>query len=159
MIIKVVFEINETELSQSQFATYKAGQIIGKQGLEKEYESILHGKEGSRFVEVDARGRIVREQGAQEKRPEQAKSLQTNIDLDLQRFVAAIFADSLIGGVVALEPRTGGVLALYSGPSWDPNKFIGGVSSARILRSFGSTKYRIPFAPPPAASSQSPLGL
>jgi len=125
-----VNEINETELSQAQFATYKAGQIIGKQGLEKEYESILHGKEGSRFVEVDARGRIVREQGAQEKKPEQAKSLQTNIDLDLQLFMANLFSDSLVGGAVAMDPNNGEVLALYSNPSYDPNKFIGGVSVA-----------------------------
>jgi penicillin-binding protein 2 len=125
-----VNEINETELSQPQYAGYKAGQIIGKQGLEKEYESVLHGREGSRFVEVDARGRIVREQGAQEKKPAQAGSLQTNIDLDLQLFTANLFADSLVGGAVAIDPNNGEVLALYSNPSYDPNKFIGGVSVA-----------------------------
>jgi len=125
-----VNEISETELSQPQFAGYKAGQIIGKQGLEKEYESVLHGKEGSRFVEVDARGRIVREEGAQERKPMQAGSLMTNIDLDLQLYTASVFADSLVGGAVALDPNTGAVLALYSNPSYDPNKFIGGVSVA-----------------------------
>src|SRR4051812_30592935 len=105
-----VNEISESELSQTQFATYKAGQIIGKQGLEKEYEQVLHGREGSRFVEVDARGRVVREQGAQEKRPVQAGSLQTNIDLDLQLFTASVFGDSLIGGAVAMDPNNGEVL-------------------------------------------------
>jgi penicillin-binding protein 2 len=55
--------------------------------------------------------------------------LRTNIDLDLQRFAHAYFGDSLRGGVVALDPRTGGVLALYSAPSYDLNKFIGGVST------------------------------
>ncbi|HJQ19518.1 MAG TPA: penicillin-binding protein 2 [Gemmatimonadaceae bacterium] len=125
-----VNEISESELSLPQYATYKAGQIIGKQGLEKEYEAVLHGREGSRFVEVDARGRVVREQGAQEKRPVQAGSLQTNIDLDLQLFTAQLFADSLVGGAVAMDPNNGEVLALYSNPSYDPNKFIGGVSFA-----------------------------
>ncbi len=125
-----VSEISESELLQPEFEQYKAGQQIGKQGLEKQYEQSLHGREGSRFVEVDAFGRIVREQGAQERRPEQAASLQTNIDLDLQVYVASLFADSLIGGAVVMDPESGEVLALYSGPSYDPNRFIGGISAA-----------------------------
>ncbi len=123
-------EINERELLQPEYAQYKAGQQVGKQGLEKQYEAVLHGREGSRYVEVDARGRIVREQGAQERKPEQAGSLQTNIDLDLQVYVASLFADSLSGGAVAMDPTTGEVLALYSGPSFDPNRFIGGIPAA-----------------------------
>jgi len=125
-----VNEISETELSQPQFASYKAGQQIGKQGLEKEYEAVLHGREGSRYVEVDARGRVVREQGAQERKAVQAGSLQTNIDLDLQLFTSQLFGDSLVGGAVAMDPNDGEVLALYSNPSYDPNRFIGGVSVA-----------------------------
>ena len=121
-------EISETELTQPGFAEYKAGQQIGKQGLEKEYESLLRGKEGSQFVEVDARGRIVRQAGArQDLVPEAAKPLYTNIDLDLQRYVAGIFGDSLQGGAVAIDPATGGVLAIYSAPTWDANRFIGGI--------------------------------
>lgn len=125
-----VNEITETELALPQFAAYKAGQQVGKQGLEKEYEAVLHGQEGSRYVEVDSRGRVVREQGAQERKPKQAGSLQTNIDLDLQRYVYQLFADSLVGGAVAMDPSDGAVLALYSNPSYDPNRFIGGVSFA-----------------------------
>jgi len=123
-------EISEQELLNPQYADYKAGQQVGKRGLEKQYESVLHGREGSRFVEVDARGRIVREQGAQERKPVQAGALHTNIDLDLQVFIARLFSDSLVGGAVAMDPETGGVLALYSAPSFDPNRFIGGVSSS-----------------------------
>ena len=125
-----VGEVSETELAQTSFADYKAGQQVGKQGLEKQYESLLRGKEGSQFVEVDARGRIVRNSGAQRDLvPEAGPDLHTNIDLDLQKFVARIFGDSLQGGVVALDPQTGGVLALYSAPSYDGNRFIGGVSA------------------------------
>lgn len=123
-------EISEEELAQSQFAGYRAGQIIGKGGLEKEYDAVLQGREGSRFVEVDARGRVVREQDTQARLPLQADSLLTNIDLDLQLFVARLFGDSLVGGAVAMDPNTGAVLALYSAPSYDPNEFIGGVSFA-----------------------------
>lgn len=125
-----VNEISENELALPQFAAYKAGQQIGKAGLEKQYEPVLHGREGSRFVEVDARNRIVREEGAQERKPQQAGSLQTNIDLDLQVYIASIFADSLVGGAVAMDPETGAVLALYSAPSYDPNRFIGGIPFA-----------------------------
>jgi penicillin-binding protein 2 len=121
-------EVTEAELAQPAFAEYKAGQQTGKQGLEKEYESLLRGKEGSQFVEVDARGRIVRQAGArQDLVPVAAPPLHTNIDLDLQRYVAGIFGDSLQGGAVAIDPKTGGVLALYSAPTWDANRFIGGI--------------------------------
>ncbi len=124
-------EVSEEELTQTAFADYKAGQQVGKQGLEKQYESILRGKEGSQFVEVDARGRIVKNAGArQDLAPVAGPDLHTNIDMDLQRYVAGIFGDSLQGGAVAIDPQTGGVLALYSAPSWDGNRFIGGIPAA-----------------------------
>jgi penicillin-binding protein 2 len=121
-------EINERELESSQYAGYRMGQQIGKQGLEKQYESLLHGVEGSRFVEVDARGRIIGGPGAvKDLPPRTGDALRTTIDLDLQRYVDSLFADTLVGGVVALDPRTGDVLALYSAPTYDPNRFIGGI--------------------------------
>ena len=125
-------EISEAELAKPEFADYKAGQQVGIQGLERTYESRLRGREGSQFVEVDARGRVVAGQGMArpDLLPVAAPPLYTNIDLDLQRFVANIFGDSLIGGAVAMEPSTGAVLALYSAPTPDYNRFIGGVSAA-----------------------------
>jgi penicillin-binding protein 2 len=121
-------EITESELNDPKYANYKPGQEIGKAGLEKQYESILHGKEGVRFDEVDARGRPVRGEGPRpDLDPEGAPPLYTNIDLDLQKFTVGIFADSLQGGAVAIDPNTGEVLAIYSAPSWDPNKFTGGI--------------------------------
>jgi penicillin-binding protein 2 len=125
-------EVSETELAQPAFAEYKAGQQVGKQGLEKAYESVLRGKEGSQFVEVDARGRVVTGQGGARPDlvPVAAPPLYTNIDLELQKYIANLFADSLQGGAVALDPRTGAVLALYSAPTPDYNRFIGGVPTA-----------------------------
>ena len=121
-------EVNESELASEAFRGYKAGQQVGKDGLEKQYESRLRGREGTRFVEVDARGRVVREAGArQDLLPESAPPMNTNIDLDLQKYVVELFGDSLIGGVVALEPKSGAVLALHSAPTFDPNRFIGGI--------------------------------
>lgn len=121
-------EISEAELASPRFEGYKAGMRVGKRGLEEQYESTLRGHEGYRFVEVDARGTVVREAGARaDQEPVPGPDLQTNIDLDLQRFVMHYFADSLQGAVVAMDPKTGGVLALYSGPSYDPNRFTGGI--------------------------------
>ena len=120
--------ISETELNSTQYAAYKSGMELGKDGLEKQYEAELRGREGSRYVEVDARGRVVRDQAERpDVLPESGKPLRTNIDLDLQRFVANYLGDTLVAGVVAIEPQTGAVLALHSAPSFDPNRFIGGI--------------------------------
>lgn len=123
-------EISERELNLPEYEGYKPGQVIGKGGLEKQYESILRGEEGQRFDEVDARGRAVVGAGPRpDKDPVGAPPLKTNVDLDLQKYAAAIFTDSLefSGGVMALDPKTGGVLALYSHPSFDSNRFTGGI--------------------------------
>ena len=119
-------EITEAELTAPRFAGYKAGQQVGKTGLERQYESRLRGREGTRFVEYDAKGREVRSTRArQDLAPEGAPDLETNIDLALQTYVAdSLFADSLVGGLIAMDPKTGEVLALHSAPSYDPNWYI-----------------------------------
>ena len=124
-------EVSDAELGMPAYSAYKPGQQIGKGGLERQYEERLRGREGVRFVEVDARGRVVRDADTRDiMLPEPAPPLITNIDLDLQRFVASIFGDSLTGAAVAIDPATGEVLALHSGPTFDPNRFIGGVSTS-----------------------------
>jgi penicillin-binding protein 2 len=122
-------EISEPELATPRFEEYKAGMRIGKQGLERQYEAELRGQEGYRFVEVDARGRVVREAGQAraDQEPVPGPNLQTNIDLELQRFTAKLFGDSVLGAAVALDPETGGVLALHSSPTYNPNRFTGGI--------------------------------
>jgi penicillin-binding protein 2 len=121
-------EITESDLNTSEYDGYKPGQLIGKGGIEKQYEKLLRGKEGVRYEEVDARGRTLQHATPRpDLNPEPAPPLNTNIDLDLQRFMASIFGDSLQGGAVAIDPVTGGVLALYSAPSFDPNRFTGGI--------------------------------
>ncbi|HUQ47906.1 MAG TPA: penicillin-binding protein 2 [Gemmatimonadaceae bacterium] len=122
-------EITESDLNDPKYANYKPGQQIGKGGLEKQYENRLHGREGVRFDEVDARGRPIRGEGGPrpDLDPENAPPLYTNIDLDLQKFTVGVFGDSLQGGAIAIDPNTGEVLALYSAPSFDPNKFTGGI--------------------------------
>lgn len=126
-----ISEINEEELVKLAAEGYKPGQQIGKQGLEKQYEQQLRGREGVQFVEVDSRNRIVKTAGARaDIPPVGAPPLKTNIDLDLQTFAEQQFGDTLSGGVVALDPKTGGVLAIYSAPGVDPNRWIGGIPAS-----------------------------
>lgn len=127
-LIGYVAEISEEELAQPGFEGYTAGQTIGKQGLERQYESLLAGRNGVRYVEVNALGSIVREFGVtREVRSEPGGDLHLGIDLDLQMFADSIFPAGMRGAVVAIEPATGEVLVHYSHPTYDPNGFIGGI--------------------------------
>ncbi|HXD48973.1 MAG TPA: penicillin-binding protein 2 [Gemmatimonadaceae bacterium] len=126
-----ISEINENELASMAADDYKPGQLIGKAGLEKEYEQELRGREGINFVEVDSRNRIVKNgQAREDVTPEEGPPLYTNIDLDLQEYIHSLFGDTTSAAVVAMVPQTGEVVALYSSPSFDPNRFVGGVSAA-----------------------------
>lgn len=126
-----VSEVSEAELARPEFAGYVPGQIVGKEGIERAYEPLLQGRQGVRYVEVDALGRIV---GAFRPRPEvpavPGRTVRLNLDLELQEWIARIFPDSLPGAVVALAVEDGGVLALYSSPSFDPNAFVGGIDAS-----------------------------
>ncbi len=124
-------EISKPELTLDRFEGYKPGQSVGKGGLERVYEARLKGEEGRRFLEVDARGRVVRDHDVRPAIPPSAPPpLHSTIDMDLQRFIYKTYGDSLLGSVVALDPNTGGVLAMYSGPTYDINRFTGGVASS-----------------------------
>ena len=126
-------EISEAELEDTTRTGYKSSQQIGKAGLELQYETLLRGSEGSRFVEVDARGRVVRDVGVRAERAAVAgPPLHTNIDLALQRHIANLFGDSLDGSAVVLDPKNGAVLAIVSAPGYNPNRFIGGISTAEF---------------------------
>jgi penicillin-binding protein 2 len=129
--IGYISEIDERELAQPEYAGYQQGRWIGKAGLEKQYERHLGGEPGVRYLEIDARGRI-RDwlpDTIFARPPIPGKDLHLYLDLDLQEFIAHIFPREYTGAIVAIEPATGGVLAYYSNPSYDPNAFIGGVSS------------------------------
>ncbi|MBX6362576.1 MAG: penicillin-binding protein 2 [Gemmatimonadetes bacterium] len=129
-LVGYVAEISERELAEPAFEGYEAGAIVGKAGLERQYERLLAGKPGFRFINVDARGKIVGDISPRPHvRPVPGKNLQLYLDLDLQRWAARVFPDTMRGAIVALEPGTGHVLAIYSNPSYDPNLFVNGVTS------------------------------
>jgi len=128
-VIGYVGEISESELDSDEFVEYEAGRTVGKQGIERSYESLLAGAAGTRYVEVNARGSIVRDYPSDLERPaESGTDLTLALDLALQQFADSIFPEGEVGGAVALDPRTGEVLLLYSNPSFDPNLFVGGIS-------------------------------
>ena len=140
-LVGYVAEISELELQHPAFEPYQQGQWIGKAGLERQYEQWLAGEPGKRYLEVDARGRIMRWMPAEMGlTPVPGRDLQLYLDLDLQEYVAEMFSDvrlhpdlagmdTLRGAFVALDPSTGGVLAYYSTPGFDPNLFVGGIRS------------------------------
>jgi penicillin-binding protein 2 len=130
-VIGYVSEISESELEIPAFESYEAGRIIGKKGIERQYELELGGEPGVRFVEVDARGSIVGEFGPRPSIPATpGTDVTLGLDLELHELVDSIFPDTMKGGIVALDPRSGEVLLLYSFPTFDPNQFVGGISSA-----------------------------
>jgi len=127
-VVGYVAEMTEEELAAGTTSGARPGLLVGRDGLEREYDDRLRGKDGERFVEVDALGRSVREaEMGQSMSPELGESIRTTIDIELQRYVAASFPEKMRGAVMVMDPATGEVLALYSAPGYDPNAFIGGV--------------------------------
>jgi penicillin-binding protein 2 len=128
-LVGYVAEVTEGDLAADRYRGASIGALVGKAGLELEYDSILRGEPGMRYIEVNARGRLVREDGAAAPRPPEAgAALHTTIDLDLQRFVDSLWPAGVRGALVAMTVD-GQILALYSSPTYDPNLFIGGISS------------------------------
>jgi penicillin-binding protein 2 len=129
-VLGYVGEITAEELTSTAFQDerYEQGMIVGKSGIEKQYETRLQGRPGLKYVEFDARGRIVGDfAGVRTDTGEEGESLVLNLDLELQQWIDGIFPDTMAGAVVALDPADGGVLALYSAPTYDPNAFVGGI--------------------------------
>jgi len=130
-LIGYIGEVTEIERTTRRFATVRLGGLVGKYGLEREYDDTLRGSEGIHFVEVSARGQMVREaDAAANLAPVPGTDLHTTIDLDLQRYISRTFPAGQRGAVMALNPNTGEVLALYSAPGFDPNAFVGGISTS-----------------------------
>ena len=125
-LIGYVGEISEGELNSPEFARYEQGDVIGKAGLERQYNDILMGVDGQRRVVVDNRGREREVIGL--KPAVSGKNLQLTLDLDLQ-VVAELAMENRKGAVVALDPRNGEILAMVSTPAYDPNKFAGRIRS------------------------------
>jgi penicillin-binding protein 2 len=118
-------DANKLELdgkSENYAATYG----IGKLGIEKYYEDVLHGTIGHQEVEINNQGRVIRTLSYTQ--PVPGKDLTLTLDIELQ-MIAKRALSGKRGAIVAMDPRTGGILAMYSNPSYDGNLFVHGISS------------------------------
>lgn len=128
-VIGYVSKINDKDVErldkEGKLADYAATYDIGKLGIERYYEDVLHGKPGYEEVEVNNRGRIIRQ--LHEQPPQAGKDIHLTLDLNLQTYIEQLLAGSR-AAVVVTDPRDGSILALVSTPSYDPNPFVGGIS-------------------------------
>lgn len=129
-VIGYIGRINPRDLERieeaGETANYRGSQHIGKAGLEQFYEAELHGSTGVEQVEVNAGGRAVR--ALAHTPPVSGNDLELTLDIELQRVAEQAFG-ARRGALVAIEPATGGILALVSMPTFDPNLFVDGIST------------------------------
>lgn len=140
-LLGYVGEVSQNDLNQEQFATLRPGATIGKDGVERTYDPFLRGTDGWKTVEVDAAGRPKR--AFPGSAPTPGSNLVLTIDSELQQaaenaIIEGIqraneqdFGKAAGGAVVAMDPRTGQILALASFPDYDPSLWVGGMSRAK----------------------------
>lgn len=117
-------EASQAEIDAAD-GRYDPGDLVGKKGVEKSYDPHLRGDDGERVVVVDSRGRVLEEY--RRDRAAAGRPLTLSLDLDLQQEAARLMEDK-VGAVVAMDPRTGEIRALYSAPSYNSNLLVRGVS-------------------------------
>jgi penicillin-binding protein 2 len=127
-VVGYVGRISESDLNaleeRNELGNYRGTDIIGKKGIEKNYQTLLHGKTGLEELEVTARGKPVRV--LRKLDPVPGANLTLSLDMGLQRIAEEAFKN-LRGALVAIEPATGEILAFVSQPSFDPNLFVDGI--------------------------------
>jgi penicillin-binding protein 2 len=124
-LIGYLGEVDENELRQPKGTPYRMGAMIGKYGVEYQWETYLRGVDGGRQIEVDALGREIKPLGSVESFP--GNNLTLTIDFDLQKVAEEAFQEKT-GALIAMDPKSGRVLAMVSKPSFDPDIFAGNIS-------------------------------
>lgn len=123
-VLGYISEVNEWELKENSY--YLSGELIGRQGVEKQYETFLRGEKGVRYFQKDRHNRQISsyKNGTLDTLPVMGQALQLTIDIHLQAYGEQLMQNKR-GGIVAIEPKTGEILALVSAPSFDPNLLVG----------------------------------
>src|SRR5438874_8303390 len=119
-LVGYVGEVSEDMLNQPQFELYNPGDVVGKSGVELQYNQLLMGKNGSRQVLVNSHGKEIKQ--LEEKPAEPCKPMRLTVDIDIQ-IAAEEALEGKNGAVVAMNPRNGEILAMVSRPTFDPNDF------------------------------------
>lgn len=122
-IIGYTGEVSKEELAKSE--DYSSGDVTGKHGIEKVFDLFIRGRRGNELVEVNARGKVIKNLGRID--PVSGSNVILTIDSDLQKAAWEAFA-GLAGAAVAMDPRDGSILAMVSLPSFDPNLFNSGIA-------------------------------
>jgi penicillin-binding protein 2 len=124
-ILGYVGEVDTAIIRKSGYY-YQTGDLVGRSGLEKSYEKVLMGQRGIKYLIKDNKNRIQGsyEKGAFDTTAEAGRNLYSSIDIELQQLAEKLLKNK-IGGIVAINPKTGGILAMSSGPSYDPNDLAG----------------------------------
>ncbi len=125
-VLGYVGRVSQRDLEQIDVSNYAGTSHIGKNGVEKSYESALHGSVGFEQVEVNAAGRKVRT--LEQTPPAPGVDIHLHLDIELQQVAMDAFGDNN-GAAVAINPKNGGVLAFVSQPGYDPNLFVEGIST------------------------------
>ncbi|WP_426270769.1 penicillin-binding protein 2 [Dyella kyungheensis] len=126
-VVGYVSRIDADDLTRLDADRYKGTSHVGRSGLERSYEDVLHGDPGYELVEVNADNRVQRV--LETHAPTPGKNLYLNIDVRVQKAATDAF-QGRPGSAVAIDPRNGQVLAMVSVPSFDPNLFVNGISKA-----------------------------
>jgi len=128
-VLGYIAKINSRDLDKikkrGEEVRYRGTKYIGKLGIEKYYEDLLHGQPGQRRVEVDSWGKVIRTLDFTAPIP--GKDLKLNIDIDLQLKAQSLLKD-MRGSIILMEAKTGAILSLVSAPSYNPNLFVSGIS-------------------------------
>ena len=130
-VVGSVRQITKEDLQQLDSVRYRGTKFVGRRGVEDFYEYLLHGKIGHRLVEVNASGRVMSEISVEA--ATRGQTLTLHLDIELQRVADEALGDRR-GAVVAINPKNGGVLALVSKPSYDPNVFVTGLEGKEFDR-------------------------
>ncbi|MDR3302000.1 MAG: penicillin-binding protein 2 [Spirochaetaceae bacterium] len=138
-VIGYVGDITRDELTTLYNKSYQQGNVIGKAGIEKQYDEMLRGKDGAETQVVDVQGKLDMERGVQRQSPENGKNLVLTIDKDIQQLSEKALGER-IGAVVVLRPATGEILALVSYPWYNPGIFTGNDSGSEYQHLLNDTK-------------------
>lgn len=134
-ILGYVSKINDRDkaklIRENKFNDYIGTSNIGKLGIERYYEDILHGNSGYQEVEVNSRGRIVRQ--LDKNPPKVGEDIYLTVDLKLQQYIEKLIAGRR-AAIVAIDPSNGEILAMVSSPSYDPNLFVDGISANKYSK-------------------------
>lgn len=123
-VLGYISEVNDSEIEKNPY--YKQGELTGRTGIEKQYEALLRGRKGVKYIQTDRFNRVIGpyKDGAYDTLPEPGKEIHVTIDKQLQEYGEKLMIGKR-GGIVALEPGSGEILALISGPTYDPSLLVG----------------------------------